>query len=274
MAITAASVEANGWVLRVTLAGSLSSAVVPGFSVATTNDTAAQWLTNFTGYALTSNGASPAMTLAMSSAGFVQSAGAAVAAAVPRTLIATKALRKPVISGPALGTRLPKAPDEIDNGDGTVTVRIALSQHVYQGDAGLTLTAAAGWRTGAGATAGVTVTNNSTVLAPAPIVRWSAAPYPLVGGSFPLEVVVASHHPNALAPVAGVRFTVTDGTTVKNFWTTALSNSTYPAVVARLLGAGRGAEVGDGRTPRRGLRPQRRRGGPCRCAGRAGVGAT
>ncbi len=71
----------------------------------------------------------------------------------------------------------------------------------------------------------VPVTNNSTVPAPAPIVRWSQVPYQLQSGPFALEVVVASHHPNGVAPVAGVRFTVTDGTTIKSYWTTSLANS-------------------------------------------------
>lgn len=227
MAITAASVEANGWVLRVTVTGSLSSAAVAGFSTLPANDSAAQWATNFSAYALNPNTA-PALTLAMATSGYVQSAGTAVAsAAVGRSLVATKALRKAVIAGAAAGTRLAKQPDEVDNGDGTITVRIALSQHVYAGDSGLTLTALAGWRTGAGAASGIAVTNTSTVAAPAPIVRWADVPYKLQGGSFPLEVVVASHHPLGVAPVAGVRFTVTDGTNTVSAWATALATSSH-----------------------------------------------
>ncbi len=218
MAITAAAIEANGWVLRVTLTGMLSA-------VSPTDTTGA----NFAGYALAPKTA-PALTLALAGNGFVQSGGQAVAgAAVPRSLVGTKPLRRVAHVTPA-GVRDAKTPDETDNGDGTVTVRIALSQHVYQGDTGLTLTALAGWRTGAPAQT-IAVTNNSTVLAPAPIVRWADVSYQLQPGSFDLEVVVASHHPNGVAPVAGVRFTVTDGTTVKSFWTTALAGSTkYPAM--------------------------------------------
>jgi len=225
MAITAASVEANGWVLRLTLTGSLSSAIVAGFSTLPSNDNAAQWNTNLGAYSWAPNTGMP-MTLAMASNGFVQSGGIAVASAtVGRTLTATRPLRKVVISGNAAGTRLPQTPDEVDNGDGTITVRLALSQHVYAGDSGLTLTVAASWRTGSSAQT-ITVTNASTVAAPAPIVRWSDVPYQLQAGSFTLECVAVSHHPNGLAPVAGVRFTVTDGTTVKTFWSTALSTST------------------------------------------------
>ncbi len=230
MAIIAASVEANGWVLRLTLTGTLSSGFVPGFNnaYATPNlapDTATQWATNFAGYALAPSSGAPALTLAMFSTGFVQSGGqAAPSTVVGRALIGTRALRK-VVDATAAGLRRPKEPDEVDNGDGTVTVRIALSQHVYAGDTGLSLTALAGWRTGATAQT-IAVTNNSTVAAPAPIVRWTDVPYQLQPGSFALEVAVASHHPNGLAPVAAVKFTVTDGTTIKTFWATALSTST------------------------------------------------
>ena len=229
MAITAASVEANGWVLKLTLTGSLSSAIVSGWSLTDSANPQTQGNVNFGAYALNPN-TTPALTLAATTSGYVQSAGTAVASsAVGRTLIATKTLRK-VTNATAAGVRDARNPDEADNGDGTITVRIALSQHVYAGDTGLTLTALAGWRTGSGAQSGIAVTNNSTVAAPAPIVRWTDVPYQLQGGPFTLECVVASHHPNGLAPVAGVKFTVTDGTTVKTYWATALSTSTaYPA---------------------------------------------
>ncbi len=222
MAITVAQVETNGWILRVTLTGTRSA-------IALSPDSPAQWAANFAAYALGPNGASPGLTLTATTNGFIQSGGTAVASStVARTLIATKALRKAVVAT-AAGVRDAKNPDEIDNGDGTITVRLALSQHIYVGDAGLTLTALAGWRSGSTAQT-IAVTNNSTIAAPAPIVRWTDVPYQLQSGSFALECAVVSHHPNALAPVAGVRFTVTDGTTVKTFWATTLSTSPlYPA---------------------------------------------
>jgi len=163
MAITAAQVESNGWVLRVTMTGSRSA-------IALAPDTPAQWAANFAAYALNPNGGSPALTLTGTTNGFVPSGGAAVASStVARTLTATKVLRKAVVAT-AAGVRDAKNPDETDNGDGTITVRLALSQHVYAGDAGLTLIALTGWRTGATAQT-IAVTNNSTVAAPAPIVR-------------------------------------------------------------------------------------------------------
>ena len=203
MAITAASIEANGWVLRVTHTAGLGA---------------------FASYTLDPNG-SPRLTLASSAPGYVQSAGTAIAGTAARTLIATKPLRLPV-QATAAGVRSAKTIDETDLGGGLTRVRIALSQHVYATDTGLTLTAAAGWRSGETAAGGIAVTNGSTVAAPLPIVRWADVPYQLQGGAFDLEVVVASHHPNGLAPVVGVRFTVTDGTTVKTFWSTTLATST------------------------------------------------
>ncbi len=210
--------------------------MVPGFSLG--NDTtaganqataAAQVATNFSAYAAALTAPDRAwataapLTLTATSLGFVQSGGQAVAATPTRTIYGTKVLRKVVNATPA-GVRDAKNPDEVDNGDGTITVRIALSQRVYATDTGLSLTVTAGWRTGMGAQT-IAVTNTSTIAAPAPIVRWSDIPYQRQTGLFWLECVVASFHPNGLMPVAGVKFTVTDGTTIKTFWATALTNS-------------------------------------------------
>lgn len=201
MAITTASIEPNGWVLRVTHTAGVGS---------------------FASYSLDPNGA-PTLRVAAATQGFIQSAAAVSAAVTTRTIVATKPLRRPVQATNA-GVRDAKTIDEVVNGNGTVTVRIALSQHIYATDAGLVLTATAGWRAGEPAQS-LAVANGSTLAAPQPIVRWSDVPYQLREGSFDLEVVVASQHPIGKAPVAGVRFTVTDGTTIKTYWATALSTS-------------------------------------------------
>lgn len=205
MAIISAAIEANGWVLAITHNAGLGS---------------------FASYALDPNGA-PRATLVSSHPGFVPSGGQVVAAAASRRLVATKPLRLPAQSGNAAGTRLPKAIDEVDVGGGQVRVRIALSQHVYVDDTALVLTVLAGWRSGEAA-ATVAVTNNSTLAAPTPIVRWSDVPnqHVRLTSRFRLEVVAFSHHPNGVAPLAGVAFAVTDGVTTKTFWATALSTST------------------------------------------------
>ena len=144
----------------------------------------------------------------------------AVATPRARTLVATRPLRKPV--NPAAPTT--PVIDETDNGDGTVTVRLALSDYVHASETSVVLSVAAGWRTGEAA-ATPTVTNNSTFVAAVPIFRWADVPYQRRTGTFDLELCVWSHHPNGTSPVAAVKFTVTDGTTVKTYWTTALGSS-------------------------------------------------
>jgi hypothetical protein len=221
--ITAASIESNGWVLAVTLTGTLSSTSIVDAGG-----------TNFASYALAPNAVSPAMKLALSANGFTQSGGVVIpSSSVARTLIATKALRKATVAT-ASGTRNAKTPDEVDNGNGTITVRVALSEHVYFGETGLSLTTLAGWRTGA-TTQTIAVTNNSRIgsgdtniiALPSPIVRWADVPYQRLVSTtlIPLEVVAFSHHPNGFAPIPGVKFTVTDGTNTAFAWATALVSS-------------------------------------------------
>ena len=209
MAITAASVEANGWVLRLTVTAA------PG---------------NFASYALDPDGAAR-VSLACSHAGFVPAGGVAAPGVWTRTIVATKPLRKPV--NPASPTT--PVIDETDNGDGTVTVRLALSEYVHATETSVALTVAAGWRTGAGAQAPA-VTNASTFVAPLPIFRWTDVPYQRRTGSFPLELIAFSHHPNHVAPLAAVKFTVTDGTTVKTAWTTAMTTSNLYGDAVRVYG--------------------------------------
>ena len=198
MAITAASIEANGWVLRLTVSGS------PG---------------SFASYILDPDG-TPRISLVTTHPGFVQSGGIAMASSYGRTIVATKPLRKPV--NPASPTT--PVIDEVDNGDGTVTVRLALSSYVHATETSLALIVLAGWRAGEAA-ASAAVTSASTFAAALPIFRWADVPYQRSGGTITLELTVFSHHPVALQPVAGVKFTVTDGTTVKTAWATALSTS-------------------------------------------------
>lgn len=197
MPITAAQVEANGWVLRLTVSGSAGS---------------------FASYALDPDGAAR-LVLASSHAGFVRSIGQAVAGTLARTLVATKPLRRPV--NPASPT-VPVI-DETELGPGSIQVRIALSEHLYATDTGLTLTALAGWRVGEAAASGIVVTNNSTVAAPVPILRWALPSYDVTAGSFRLALIAASHHPQGFDPVAAVRFSVTDGSSTRTAWVTGLA---------------------------------------------------
>lgn len=202
MPITAAAIEANGWVLRLTVTGS------PG---------------TFASYALDPDG-TPALTLSTSHPGYAQSGGQAVPAAFARLLVATRPLRKPVNASNA-GAVAASVVDETDLGGGSFQVRLALHEHVYATDTSLTLNARAAWRAGEAAATGIVVGNGSTVGAPVPILRWAEIPYRKASGAFDLELVAFSHHPVALQPVAGVRFTVTDGVNTKVYWTTGLASS-------------------------------------------------
>jgi hypothetical protein len=197
--IVAASIEADGWVLR------LDVIAAPGTLLA---------------YDLTPD-ATPKVVLSSQHAGFAPSGGEAVAATLNRTLVGTKPLRvaAEVVSGVLQAARI----DETDLGGGMIRVRIALSEHIYATDTNLRLAVAAGWRTGEAAASGIVVTNNSTIVAPIPIMRWALPQLAVVNGTFRVSLLVVSHHPNGFQPVAGVKFTVTDGTTTKTAWTTALA---------------------------------------------------
>ncbi len=199
MPITAAQVEANGWVLRLTISGSLGS---------------------FASYTLDPDG-TPRVVLASSHAGFVKSAGTAVAGSIVRNTVATVPLRQPALLATGLTTG--KVIDETDLGGGSIRVRLALSETIYATDTALALTVRAGWRSGEAAASGIAVTNSSTITAPVPIFRWVLAPYDVATGAFRVALLVGSHHPVGFEPVAGVKFTATDGSNVKTVWTTSLT---------------------------------------------------
>lgn len=209
MAITAAEIEANGYVLRLTITGGLTA---PN--------------TNFGAYNFDING-TPRMSLAVSDPGFVKSAGTAIAGTNVRTLIGLKPLRMPV-NPPSVGEPGVAVLDEVSLGGGSIQVRLFLSEHIYANSTALVLSTLAGWRPGEGAQSGIAVTNSSIQTAPLPIMRWVLPSYDVTTGSFRLSLLVAANHPKVFDPVAGVKFTVTDGTTVKTMWATALANdNTY-----------------------------------------------
>ena len=204
MPITSAAVEANGWVLALTLAAS------PG---------------SFAAYSLSPD-ANPALTLGTTHPGFDLAGGVAVAnAAKVRSLVATKPLRKPANPSNA-GVLDARVIDETDLGGGSIRVRIALSNWVYATDAALNLTARAGWRTGE-AVASIAVTNNSTVVCPAAISRWADVPYQLRRGPFDIEALAFGFAPQGTQPVAAVKYTVTDGVNTVTAWATALASSSH-----------------------------------------------
>ena len=200
MPIIAAAVETNGWVLRLDISGSLTAPA-----------------SNFGAYVLDPDG-SPRVSLAINSPGFVKSGGQAVAGVLVRSLVGTRPLRLPV---DPLNASL-QLLDEADLGGGVIRVRLALSEEVYAGDTGLTLAVLAGWRSGEGAASAIAVANNSAVAPPVPVFRWVLPPYQTTSGTFRASIIVGTVNPVGFEPVAGVKFTATDGTNTRTVWTTAL----------------------------------------------------
>ncbi|WP_416909133.1 MAG: hypothetical protein ACMVO5_05915 [Polymorphobacter sp.] len=146
-----------------------------------------------------------------------------MAGSLARTLVATRPLRLPVDPTDPNTAII----DETDFG-GNRQIRIALSETVYATDSGLTLAALAGWRTGEAAANGVVVTNNSNIEAPKPVMRWVVQPWQLdTTPIFRLSLLVFGHHPVGFLPVAGVKFTVTDGVDTITAWATGLGTCPY-----------------------------------------------
>ena len=217
--VTAAAIEADGTVLSLTLSG-VSAGSWAGYGFA--------------------DGAVPmtGVTLATTTAGFDRTGGQAVAnAARSRSLWAIKPCRKTPIAPSSTTVPNAKLLDEVDNGDGTRTVRLRLSAHVYAGD-GCTLSLAAGWRSGASAQASVAVTNNSARAA-APVIggRWLTVPKQRVTGSFRVDIMAGSINPEGRSGLAAVRFDVTDGTTTKSVWASAMTTSNAHGDAVRCWGA-------------------------------------
>lgn len=211
--IVSATINADGYTINIRLTGSLT---VPN--------------TNFGAYALDPDG-TPKLTLSCSHGGYSESGGVAVADTKTRTIYGTLPHRDVATYGATQPD--PNKLTEVDNGDGTITVRIALSETVFAtisadgGDTAITLDVAAGWRTGESAQTGISVTNNSAVLTPRPGHRWADVPSRRVTGTtIRASLVGLSFHPMNLRGLAAVKFTMTDGTTTKTAWATGLTTST------------------------------------------------
>lgn len=205
--------------------------------------------------------ATPKITVTQTGlAGFDRSGGQAVAATVDGpSAVATKPLRT-VYGAVAPGsTETVSYLDQTDHGDGTVTIRIALSQRILAG-ATVSATFAAGWRSGfSGGT--IAVTNNSGRAAIPPIVRYATPNLRLVRGSAAApnhiaspESIVASHYAKHYGPVlhqavAAVRYAVTDGTTVRFFWFTAPTASGQYGDSALVWGGNMDLSSGSPATP-------------------------
>ena len=205
MSIVTGSIEANGWVLSLTLNTTLGT---------------------FSNYALTPD-ATAKLVITSTLPGYDTTAGNTAIAnnSKTRTVIATIPLRKP--SNPSnAGVLDTRVIDETDLGGGQIRVRIALSNWIYSTDTNVSLNASSGWRTGE-SNASVSLTNNSTISCPKPISRWADVPYKLIRTStFDIESLVFGFFPIGNQPVAGVKYTVTDGTNTVTVWSTSISSST------------------------------------------------
>lgn len=223
MAILSVAVEANGWVLAVTGDWGATSGA---FEYAGADRVNGRFMDGAVDQFPLNPDGTPKVTLTVERRGFTRSGGEAVPSVSDRqTLVATKALRKPYPDQTEL--------DEILNGDGSRTVRLALSNRLYDGDEVTQISFAGGWKTGEGAALLVDCANHSSYPQPVAISRWAQPSYMLVKDTTKLQVdlIVASHHPRhfgALAnqAVAAVKLTATDGTnTVGPFWFAAPQKS-------------------------------------------------
>ncbi len=168
----------------------------------------------------------PKIVVSVTSPGYTWNGSAAVAGSQSRTLIATRPLRKPYPDYEQL--------DETDHGDGTRTIRFALSERVFSTDTLNSVTLLSGWKVGQGAATitGGDLTNSSTRTPPLPVMRAAVPPYRLVRGatSVHCDWVVAAHYPSTAAgtrhhPLAGLKVEATDGTNTVTTWLTGLQTS-------------------------------------------------
>ncbi len=250
MAVISAAVESNGWVLAVR--GTWGSTVTGGAwfrsngaSINALDDRPdAEWRVAGINQFPLDPGGTPRLALNVQDVGFGRVGGLPVANANrPRTVVATRPLRLPYINS----TSQPPL-DETDHGDGTRTIRFALSDRIYAGSTIVSASFLSGWKVGQGGGTVNTVTNNSTRTAPPPLFKWANEPWPYVGGTAGspshigrVEVLVATHHPehdgaNLHQACAAVRLRAFDGTTTKDFFFTAPQTSPLYADSLRCWG--------------------------------------
>lgn len=215
MTVISAAVEANGWVLAVR---GTWAATAGAWEYAGYDRTNGRFLSGGVDqFPLYPDSPDPKIMMQVASPGYERVAGLPVAnPGRLRTLIATKAIRRPFPNQAQL--------DEIHHGDGTRTVRLALTQRVFANDVIQSASFLAGWKFGeAGVVPGVVV-NGSTRTVQLPVSRWATVPYQLVSGtgasprtSVRVDVLVASHFPEHVGSaynqaVAAVAVQAFDGT--------------------------------------------------------------
>ena len=144
----------------------------------------------------------PTLKLAVTSLGY-DDAGAPTT--TTRTIYATKAIRKPYPN---------QATNQETFSTPNVTVRVALSDYIYQADTSITANVLAGLYTQAStpssAALGLAVTNTSTRAYPAVIGNWTTPGYDKLGSTFKLRAACYHHSAQQGRPVRAVVFTATD----------------------------------------------------------------
>jgi hypothetical protein len=200
----------NGWVLELDIAG-----VNTGGTYDADFD--------LTGNRELTSGAKVILTV--TSEGY-SAAATPVLGTTTRTVYGTKQLRKVY---PDQATS-----DELDLGT-DVTIRIALSDFIYNDDTSITVDVEAGLYDGGtpnNAANDLAVTNNSTLDYSdiKAIGRWAWPPYEVVTGDFLLEAVVFHRFAKDGKPLAAVKFRCTDGTTENTATATVMTVSSRAGV--------------------------------------------
>lgn len=140
---------------------------------------------------------------------------------ISRTVYGTQWLRKPY-PNQAVADETAGAP---------LTVRVSLSDFVYSGDTGITVTIGAGFYTAGGtpnnAATSYSVTNNSTLAYPKPVGRWAWPGWEKITGDFLLESVVFHRFARNGKPLAALKYTCTD--TSANSVTATVNDMTVSA---------------------------------------------
>jgi hypothetical protein len=211
--ILSVAVGADGWYADITIEG-LSTGGTYNLGLGTYNVT--------TG--------APKVVFTVVSKGF-DDTGAATT--ITRTVYGTRQVRKAYPN---------QATNEESTAGGNVTVRVALSEYIYQkdntggGNSGTapTVTILSGFYTQAAtpnnAATNMAVTNNSTAAYQKPVGNWSWPGYELLSGtSHKARAVVFHRHGQQGRPVRCVKFTDTDGT---NTATTTVTQMTIDAAMS------------------------------------------
>ncbi|TPE58512.1 hypothetical protein FJQ54_15715 [Sandaracinobacter neustonicus] len=220
MAIVSTAVESNGWVLAVT--GDWPQTGGAWEFNGADRPNGRFLLSGVDQFPLDPKG-SPKVVLQVRTAGYDRIGGQAVAnAARAMQIVATKVMRLPYPDAKLL--------NETDNGNGTRTVRLALSKRVPAGASIVQASFGAGWKQGEAATVLTAVANQSVRQVIPVISRWATPSYlPVMGTDDSpnhigrVDLIVAAEHPEHFGParnqaVAAVKLTATDGTITKEYW--------------------------------------------------------